>query len=67
MSLFTGTFPIHLNYASQTKDLVERMKMVITSSVAFFHPAKIFEKPLNPILGETYQAYGQDGSMIFLE
>lgn len=41
--------------------------MVITSSVAFFHPAKIFEKPLNPILGETYQAHGQDGSMIYLE
>lgn len=67
MSLFTGCFPIYLNNAAITTDMVERMKLVVTSSVAFFNPAKIFEKPLNPILGETYQAWGQDGSTIFME
>lgn len=37
------------------------------SSVAFVHPTHIFEKPLNPILGETLQAEGQDGTKVYLE
>lgn len=28
---------------------------------------KVFEKPLNPILGETYEALGQDGAKIYME
>ena len=28
---------------------------------------KIYEKPLNPILGETYQGFGQDGAKIYME
>jgi hypothetical protein len=43
------------------------MKLVMASSVAFFHPSMIFEKPLNPVLGETYQAVAVDGARVFLE
>jgi hypothetical protein len=39
----------------------------MVNSIAFFYPSKICEKPLNPILGETYQAFGQDGSSVFME
>lgn len=28
---------------------------------------KVFDKPLNPILGETYQARGSDGAQIWME
>ena len=43
------------------------MKLTMTFSIAFFYAEKIFEKPLNPILGETYQALGQDGAIIQME
>ena len=41
--------------------------MVICADVCSFIYNKGFEKPLNPILGETFQARGQDGSRIYLE
>ena len=41
--------------------------MVICADVSSFIYNKSFEKPLNPILGETFQARGQDGSRIYLE
>jgi hypothetical protein len=37
------------------------------SSVAFIHPTHIFEKPLNPILGETFEAEGVDQTKVYLE
>lgn len=43
------------------------MKLVMTASVAFLHPCHNWGKPLNPILGETYQASLPDGSQIFVE
>jgi hypothetical protein len=43
------------------------MKFTIVGAIAFFYFEKIFEKPLNPVLGETCEAYGQDGSNIYLE
>ncbi len=58
---------IFLNKAASVTDPVERMKLVMASSVAFFHPSMIFEKPLNPVLGETYQAVAADGARIYLE
>lgn len=39
----------------------------MVSTIAFLFPTHQFEKPLNPILGETYQALAQDGSTIYLE
>lgn len=53
--------------AAVAQDPIERMKMVITGSIAYLEPTHHWNKPLNPILGETYQAYSPDGSTFFLE
>jgi hypothetical protein len=45
---------VYLNKAASVKDPLERFKLVMASSVAFYYPSKIYEKPLNPVLGETY-------------
>ena len=58
---------IYLNHAASLDDKVERVKLLIVASMASSYHDKIFEKPLNPILGETYQSYGQDGSSIVFE
>mmetsp|Transcript_17927 Transcript_17927/g.30494 ORF Transcript_17927/g.30494 Transcript_17927/m.30494 type:complete len:280 (-) Transcript_17927:73-912(-) len=60
-------FCFYLNYAASISDPVERMKAVITTTVAFLWKNHHFEKPLNPVLGETYQAECQDGAMIYME
>ena len=39
----------------------------MVSSIAYLHPCHSFNKPLNPILGETYQATLADGSSINVE
>lgn len=46
--------PSFLNAAALTSDPVERMKNVMIASVAFIWPTHTWDKPLNPILGETY-------------
>ena len=58
---------IYLNHAASLDDKVERVKLLIVASMASSYHDKIFEKPLNPILGETYECYGQDGSSIVFE
>jgi hypothetical protein len=58
---------VYLNKAASITDPVERMKLVMASSIAFIVPTKIYEKPLNPVLGETYQAIAGDGAKIFME
>ena len=67
MPTMQSVFPVYINHAAGITDPVERLKLVMVSSISFFYPEKIFEKPLNPILGETFQAYGQDGAEIFME
>lgn len=63
-----STLPAYFAKAAQLADNpVERMKMVIAADMGVTIYNKSFEKPLNPILGETYQARGQDGAMIFVE
>lgn len=47
--------PIYLTKAALTSDPIERMKFVMTQSLSFIYPTHTFDKPLNPILGETYQ------------
>jgi len=59
--------PTYLNAAALTSDPVERMKNVITFSISYCYSAHTFEKPLNPILGETYQARMEDGTEVMLE
>jgi hypothetical protein len=43
------------------KDPVERFKLVMAASIAFFYPCIVYDKPLNPVLGETYQGTSPDG------
>ena len=63
-----GTISSHFyTLAAQNADPIERMKMVITGSIAYLEPTHHWNKPLNPILGETYQAQSPDGSRYFLE
>ena len=56
-----------LNAAAVAKDPMERMKHVIAGSFSYIYPCHCWEKPLNPILGETYQAELADGTKIYLE
>ena len=58
MPTLQSTMVIYLNKAAAITDPLERMKLVITHNISFFYKEKIWEKPLNPILGETYQARG---------
>jgi hypothetical protein len=67
MSTIAGVNPIYMNAAAMSKDPVERLIYIMTSSIAFIYPTHQFEKPLNPIIGETYQAIGEDGTMIYAE
>ena len=43
------------------------MKYIVTSSISYCYSAHTFEKPLNPILGETYQARMEDGTEVYME
>ena len=57
--------PIYLTAAALSNDPLQRMKLVMTNSLSFIYPTHCFDKPLNPILGETYQAVHEDGSQIY--
>jgi hypothetical protein len=39
----------------------------MTCTVALIHNGQFFEKPVNPVLGETYQARGADGARLYME
>jgi hypothetical protein len=60
-------FPIYLNLAANQTDLLERFKFVIVAILSCFHNSSTQRKPLNPILGETYEMGYEDGSRIYLE
>jgi len=57
----------YLNYAAHCSDPVERFKVFMTCTVALIHEGQFFEKPLNPVLGETYQAKCADGADLYVE
>jgi hypothetical protein len=57
-------FPYYINKASSINDPVERMKLVITASLGYFTDASTFLKPLNPILGETFEGSYIDGTKL---
>jgi hypothetical protein len=46
--------PAYLNAAALARDPVERLKYVMLASVAFIGNTHTWDKPLNPILGETF-------------
>ena len=59
--------PTILNAAALAKDPVERMKYVMIASIAYIGKCHHWDKPLNPILGETFQGYLPDGGEVFME
>lgn len=60
-------FPLYLNLASKTEDPIEQMKYVITACISSWFKSSVFLKPLNPILGETYEMIWEDGSREYVE
>ena len=64
---FATTMPVYFNRAAKTSDPLERLKLTIAGNFSWFVYNSIFQKPLNPILGETYQCVGADGTKIYLE
>ncbi|KAL4471196.1 hypothetical protein ABPG72_007563 [Tetrahymena utriculariae] len=63
----TCFFPIYFSKAVQSNSPIERMKLVITATIANFYVNCTFLKPLNPILGETFQGSYQDGTEVYCE
>jgi hypothetical protein len=59
--------PPYLAYAGSIQDPVERLKLVVASSMCSFYYLSTFEKPINPVLGETLFAVLEDGSEMFAE
>ena len=56
-----STLPFYLGKAAKLADQpIERLKMVICADISTPIYNKSFEKPLNPILGETFEARGHD-------
>ena len=49
MSTISGVYPTYMNAAALTTDPIERLKLVMTSSVAFLFPTHFFEKPVRLI------------------
>ncbi len=49
------------------EDKVERMKLLIAASIGSSPLANSFLKPLNPILGETFEASYMDGTKLYSE
>ena len=65
--MMASTTPYYLNAAAATDDKVERMKLVMAHALSYVFTDHNFLKPVESQLGETVQAYGQDGSKLFLE
>ena len=57
----------YFTQAAMVTDPVERMKFTVCGAMTYMHGIHHFNKPLNPMLGETYQAVGDDGSKWYLE
>lgn len=59
--------PIILKEAAQLTDKLEVFKKVICFALSGLFRSTQQLKPLNPMLGETYQAHWEDGTKIYLE
>lgn len=59
--------PFYLTRAAGTKDLLERFKLIIISTLSSFVYTSTFEKPLNPVLGETQHGVLEDGTQLYSE
>lgn len=62
-----NTMPVYIRRAASTADPIERLKLVMASNFSQSWYSHEFGKPLNPILGETYECFTQDGTKCFFE
>lgn len=59
--------PLYLNLAALSNDPLQRMKLAIVACLSSWHRSNLFLKPLNPILGETYEMIWEDGGREYVE
>jgi hypothetical protein len=57
----------YFNAAALSTDPIERLKHVMCASVSYLFPCHTWNKPLNPVLGETYQGTLLDETNVYLE
>lgn len=63
----TCLFPLYINKATLSTNLVERFKYLICATLGNFYINCGFLKPLNPILGETCTGIYPDGTRLYAE
>mmetsp|Transcript_34336 Transcript_34336/g.35628 ORF Transcript_34336/g.35628 Transcript_34336/m.35628 type:complete len:421 (+) Transcript_34336:44-1306(+) len=59
-------FPYYCELAKDL-DVIEKMKFAIVAYLSSFYCSTFCLKPMNPVLGETYEACFSDGTKIFME
>lgn len=62
-----SVFPSYLTASAYQTDPIERMKWFLTAMISSLTATHHFEKPLNPILGETYISSCDDGTIAYCE
>ncbi|CAK69397.1 unnamed protein product (macronuclear) [Paramecium tetraurelia] len=63
----TILFPLYMNKAASLQKPLERMKLSIVALISNYIQANSFLKPLNPILGETFEGGYEDGTQLYCE
>lgn len=58
--------PYYMNM-THGEDIVERLKLTITATISSFAYSGYFLKPMNPVIGETYESVFSDGSKYYAE
>ena len=60
-------YPLYMNLAYESNNSLEQMKYTIVACISSWYKSNVFLKPLNPILGETYEMIWEDGSHEYIE
>ena len=60
-------YPLYMNLAYESNDPIQQMKYTIVACFSSWYKSNVFLKPLNPILGETYEMMWEDGSHEYVE
>ena len=60
-------YPLYMNLAYESNDPLQQMKYTIVACFSSWYKSNVFLKPLNPILGETYEMLWEDGSHEYVE
>lgn len=56
-----------MNRAAVTTDPAERLRLVMVATICNYIQANTFLKPLNPLLGETFEGSYDDGTQLYAE